>query len=61
MLRDRARLTSLLWMVLCFMNTFTYYAHSDWLIGDGSFFGDFIIEMRGIMLSYSNKDLKIKM
>ena len=48
-------------MMSSFMNTFAYHAHSDWLIGDGSFFSDFIIEMRGIMLQYSNKDFKIKM
>ena len=59
-LRDRAGLTSLLWMMLGFMNMFTFYAHSDWLIGDGSFFSYFIIKMRGIMFIYSNKDFKIE-
>ena len=41
-------------MMWRFLNTFNCYAHNDWLIGDGSFFSDFIIEMRGIMLPYSN-------
>ena len=61
-LRDRAGFTLLLWMISLFMNTFIYYAHSNWLIGDGSFFNDFIIEMKRYHVAifkytFSNKNV----